>query len=500
MGKSLTGGRERPSGWAKLAAFMTAALLGGCIGSDGTQPAASGSPNLLIVIPDQWRGQALGFLNEDPVVTPNLDALAQQGLVFPQAVVNYPVCSPSRAMLMTGQYPHANGVLGNANSETAPFGYELTRAHRTWSDVLAEQGYSLGYIGKWHLDSPHEPYVESYNNTAEFAWNEWTPPERRHGFDFWYAYGTYDRHLRPMYWETDAPRDQAIHVDEWGPEHEADVAIRYLRNEGGEYRDPDRPFGLVVAMNPPHMPYDHLPDRYLEPYAGQSHRDLLVRANVDLESDAPMAELARNHTKNYFAMMTGVDEQLGRILAALDREGLSDNTIVIFTSDHGNCLGAHGEVSKNNHYEESMRVPFLIRWPGRIPAGQDDLLLSTPDVMPTVLELTGFADQIPETVEGESRASLFLTGDGPRPTSQLYIWVPPGQPAWGRRGVRTHRYTLMISKMPGEAPATVLHDNLEDPHQLENIAPAKPDIVNRLVEDELNPWLKHTGDPWLESG
>jgi len=117
-------------------------------------------------------------------------------------------------------------------------------------------------------------------------------------------------------------------------------------------------------------------------------------------------------------------------------------------------------------------------------------------VFPTVLDLMGFADDIPKAVEGMSRASLFLGGEGERPTSQLYIWVPPGEPSWGRRGVRTYRYTLMISKMPDAPIETVLHDNLEDPHQLENIAADHPDIVARLVEEELNPWLERTGDPW----
>ena len=297
-----------------------------CLGSACTEepaenePFAREHPNLVIVLPDQMRGQALGFMNEDPVVTPNLDRLASEGVVLAQAVVNYPVCSPMRAMFMTGRYPHSNGVVGNCKSVTAPFGYELRQADRTWSDVLADKGYSLGYIGKWHLDAPHEPYVESSNNTAEMAWNEWCPPERRHGFDSWYAYGTYDQHTRPMYWAADTPRDEAFYVDQWGPEHEADRAIAYIQNEGGDFRDADQPFALVVAMNPPHMPYDLVPEKYVAYYGGKTYRDLLVRPNVDVDGDSPMSELARTQTKNYFAMVTGVDEQFGRILEALEEE------------------------------------------------------------------------------------------------------------------------------------------------------------------------------------
>jgi arylsulfatase A-like enzyme len=462
-------------------------------------PPAAKPPNLLIVLPDQMRGQALGFLGEDPVLTPRLDTFAEQGLVLTEAISNYPVCSPYRAMLMTGKYPHANGVLSNCNSRSAPFGCELREEDRCWMDVLDDAGFSLGYIGKWHLDAPYRPFVESYNNRENFAWNEWCPPHRRHGFDFWYAYGTFDRHDAPEYWTTDAPRDRRVVVQQWGPVHEADMALRYLRNEEGRYRDPDAPFALVVAMNPPHMPYHLVPDEYVERYGEKTWRELINRDNVDLEGDTSGAKLAKKQIRNYLAMVTGVDEQFGRILDGLDEFDLAEDTIVLFTSDHGNCLGSHDEVSKNNHFEESMRVPFLIRWPGRIPARHDDLLLSTPDIYPTLLDLMGLADEIPEEVQGTSHATLFRTGEGDRPTSALYIKVSMGEPSHGRRGVRTHRYTLMIERSEGAPDRTLLHDNLLDPFQLRNVAGDHPEVVEKLIAEELLPWLRRTGDPWIDS-
>ena len=252
-------------------------------------------------------------------------------------------------------------------------------------------------------------------------------------------------------------------------------------------------------MNPPHMPYQLVPEKYVERYAGKTAEDLINRENVNLDADTSGSRLARKQIKNYFAMVTGVDEQFGRIVAALDEAGLADDTIVVFTSDHGNCLGCHEQVSKNVHYEESMRVPFLIRWPGRIRARRDDLLLSTPDIYPTLLDLIGLGNRIPAEVEGVSHAKRLLTGDGPRPTSQWYMWVPYGQPAWGRRGVRTQGHTLMIGKAEGKPREIVLHDNVADPFQLENIAEKHPEIVTRLVEKELNRWLEKSGDPWLGS-
>jgi arylsulfatase A-like enzyme len=456
-------------------------------------------PNLLFVFPDQMRGQALGFLGEDPVITPNLDRFAGEGVAFTQAVSNYPVCSPYRAMMLTGLYPHSNGVLANCNTNGAEHGYEMGRDATCWSDVLHESGYSLGYIGKWHLDSPRKPYVDTANNTTEFAWNEWTPPERRHGFDFWYAYGTYDNHDHPEYWTTDAPRSERTKVDQWGPEHEADMAVRFIHNEGGEYRDPAKPWALVVSMNPPHMPYERVPARYLEMYGDATPEDLINRANVNLGEDTAGAQLARRQIRNYFAQITGVDDQFGRILDALREGGLEEDTIVVFTSDHGNCLGCHEEVSKNVHYEESMRVPFLIRWTGTIRPRRDDLLLSTPDIHPTLLDLMGLAADIPEAVQGTSRARLLLEGEGPRPTSQLYIKIPYGEPALGSRGVRTHRYTLSVEKTAGGDKNLILHDNVEDPFQLKNIADENPELVENLMETELIPWLVETRDPWLGS-
>lgn len=464
-----------------------------------TSRSVKSSPNLVFVFPDQMRGQAMGFLKDDPVITPNLDRFATQGVVFTHAVSNYPVCSPYRAMLFTGKYPHSNKVLANCNSNGAKHGYELQESDRCFSDVLKTAGYSLGYIGKWHLDSPYKPYVDTSNNSEKFAWNEWCPPHRRHGFDFWYAYGTYDHHFEPQYWTTHSIRDKRVKVKQWSPEHEADQAISYIKNKDKKFRDPDKPFALFVSMNPPHTPYSYVPKKYLEYYKDKTPEQLIVRPSVNLKEKTKCAEMARKQIKNYFAQITGVDEQFGRILKAIEEQGIRNNTIVVFTSDHGNCLGCHEKVTKNVHYEESMRVPFILRYPKRIPPKRDDLLISTPDIFPTLLHLMGHGALIPNGVEGENHGELLLTGKGERPASQLYLWIPYGEPAYGRRGVRTHGHTLMISKKKGKPETKMLHDNIKDPYQLKNIADSRPDIVKELYEKELIPWLKKTRDPWLES-
>lgn len=481
---------------------MSHIVVAGSLIAGGTGKAADISkqhPNLVIVFPDQMRGQALGFLNEDPVVTPHLDRFAKESLVLPQAVSNYPVCSPFRAMLMTGKYPQANGVIANCTSRTEPYGVELKETDRCWSDVLKDKGYSLGYIGKWHLDSPHKPYIDCQNNHGEIKWNEWCPPRRRHGFDYWHAYGTYDYHMNPMYWDTNAKRDDFHFVKQWGPEHEADQAIKYIENKDSAFRDPKKPFALVVAMNPPHTPYTQFPKKYLAPYADKTNKELLVRPNVDTSGRTKMSQLALEQTRNYFANITGVDEQFGRILRALDEAGLKDNTIVLFTSDHGNCVGAHGCATKNVPFEESMRIPFLIRWPGKINPRQDNLLISVPDIYPTLLDMMGFQDSIPAQARGTSYARNFLLGAGPEPGSQLYVKIPYNNPARGTRGVRTLTYKLVLTVKKDGTMERILYDLKRDPYEMTNEALGHPDVVEKLIKTELIPWLKRTNDPWIKN-
>ena len=211
-----------------------------------------------------------------------------------------------------------------------------------------------------------------------------------------------------------------------------------------------------------------------------------------------MGKYYRKNIRLYFAMITGVDEQFGRIINTLEEQGLAENTIVVFTSDHGNCLGIHNEISKNNHYEESMRVPFMIRFPGKIPARRDDFLLSVPDIYPTLLELMGLKHHIPDQVEGKSYAQWFQNSRGDQPASQLYMWCPVGKPEWGRRGLRTHRYTLMISKMPDKPEEIVLHNNVDDYWQLRNIANQQPQLVKKMT-GKLKDLLRKNRDPWLKS-
>ncbi len=453
-------------------------------------------PNLVFVFPDEYRPQAVGVANEDPVITPNLDAFAGESLVFTDAISNRPVCSPYRAMLFSGKYPHANGVLGNVNSSTVQYENFLREDERCFSDVLHEAGYAQGYIGKLHLDPPNEEayYTEGPRGDGR-VWDSYTPPgPRRHGFDFWHSYGCCDWHNQPHYWHGDARIDQRLEVHEWSTKHETDVAVDYIENSTG-WRDPDKPFSLFVAFNPPHMPFDQVPAEYVERYGDATHEELLTRPNVAADE---RGDRARRDVKNYFAMVTGVDEHFGRILQALDDQGLKENTIVVFTSDHGEMMGSHGLMGKSVWYEESMKVPLMVRWPGHIGVGTDDLLIGTADLTSTLLSLIGHKDVIPDAMQGNDYAAGLLCEEIDRPSSALYLETNPGWPEGGRRGVRTHRYTYVVERSREGDECEILHDNQEDPYQLANVAEDQSGVVSDL-KGEMEGWLRKTGDPWIEN-
>ena len=480
--------------WLASASALAAGSLLARKGS--AQPATASSsrksPNLVFFFPDQMRRQAMGFVGEDPVLTPHIDRFAREGIYLPHATSTFPVCSPWRGMMMTGRFPHATGIINNANS-TRPQVY-LRREERCITDVLHDAGYHIGYIGKWHLSHPYAPYIPQDQRENDVKWDEFTPKEDRHHIDFWYGYNAYDNHLQPRYWDNDAKRDGYHTVDQWSPEHETDLAIRYLENRNGAMRDPAKPFALWLSVNPPHPPYEKIPAKLRERYKGLSWRDLLKRDNVRFEG---MGERSRDAVLDYFAAVSGVDEQFGRLLATLDQLNLTEDTIVVFTSDHGDMMGSQGLMSKPYPYEEAFGIPMIIRWPGRIAAGRtDDLLLGTPDLMPTLLSLMGEKAHIPRQVQGMDYADILLGRTGvARPDSAFYLDSTDG----GHRGIRTHRHTFAIGHGVNGEPRMRLYDNQADRYQLNNLASSSPKLAAEFSQATQD-WLDRIGDPWQAGG
>ncbi len=464
-----------------------------------------GPPNLVVFFPDQFRAHALGLMNDDPVITPNLDRLAQDGVIFTNAVANYPLCSPTRAMFMTGKYPFQTGIINNCVTRDNETDYqknlELKTKEICWSDILKSKGYHLGYIGKWHLEKPKKPFIDCLNNKEKEGnkWNEWTPFDRRHGFDYWYAYNTYDYHMKPLYWSSDAGRNHFHYANQWSPIVEADKAIQYIENRNGSLRDPLSPFALVVAMNPPHDDgvgaYREYPKKYEKFYEGKTYRELANRPNIRL-ANGDSSEFAKQNIKDYFTMVTGVDEQIGRVLKTLKKQGLEENTIVLVLSDHGDLMGSHDLRDKNMPYEEAMRIPLILKWPKKLKPDKSDLMLSVPDVYPTLMGLMGFEDAIPKDVSGKNYTNHLFGREQKTPSSQLYLSVGT-DPQTGMRGLRTKRYTMVVNNdsINQKLDDLVLYDRLKDPYQLENIAYQNPQLMDSL-KTVLSGLLTKTNDPF----
>ena len=419
--------------------------------------------NLLYVFADQWRYHAFGFSKEDSVATPNMDAFASSSLFCSQAVSTYPLCSPHRAALITGKHPLNLGFWTNCKIGLRDH-IHLESNETTISDVLHDNGYYNGYIGKWHLDSAEMNYSQSPKSGAA-NWDAFTPKgERRHNIDYWYSYGAYDNHTKPHYWQDS---DDMVVVDKWSPEHETDKAIEFF-----EARPKDKPFSLFISWNPPHPPYDKVPQRLLDMYPEES---IVFRENVPQE----MRENSDYTLKwrEYYAAVTGLDEQFKRLIDYLKENNLYDNTIVVLSADHGDCMGSHGLYGKNIYYEESVRIPLVIHDPDT-KCGIYDGILTSEDHMPTILDMLGIA--IPESVEGKSHLAAINGGERVRLYSE-HLMIP-GMPelvnpflekgfdnrAFGWRAIRDERYTYVVDNgvIPGEEQKRFIFDNQEDPYQM----------------------------------
>jgi len=414
-------------------------------------------PNLLLVFADQMRAEAMGCMGNAQVHTPHLDRLAAQGALFTNAIANHPLCTPSRASLLTGRYP--------LSCRTVTNDLQMPTDQVTFAHVLGRAGYRCGYVGKWHLDG--------------WPRNQFTPPgPRRQGFDdYWAVHNCTHDYFHPHYYLNDDPN--LVEVPGYEPEVQTDLAIGCLE------RWKDEPFCLVVSWGPPHNPYEMVPERYRKQYDPEA---LVLRPNCGQDAN-------RRNVADYYAAVTALDENLGRLLAALDRLGIAGRTLVVFTSDHGDLLWSHHLTDKQAPWEEAIHIPLVMRLPGTIPAGRkSEELIGIADLAPTMLGLLGA--RVPREMEGLdfTWAALGQAGSGHTsvpimdlvPTDNALRWnIHP----W--RGVRTRRYTY--ARRQGQP--WVLYDNREDPYQLKNLAEeASAAPLRREMEGELQSWLERLGD------
>ena len=422
------------------------------------------SPNVIFVFADQWRAQEVGYAGNAQVKTPNLDKLAGEAVIFRNAISNIPVSSPARASLMTGQYPLTHGVFYNDK----PLATDATCI----AEVYKENGYHTGYIGKWHI-----------NGGGIERRNEPVPKERRQGFDFWKVH------------ECTHDYNNSVYFDEENVEHkwegydaiaQTEEAIDYIK----EHKD--NPFVLFLSWGPPHEPYGTAPERFKQLYRDV---DIKLRPNVPDSMKAATTEWLRG----YYAHIAALDYCIGELQAAIREAGIEENTIFVFTSDHGDMLGSHGLEKKQKPWEESIAVPFLLKYPKKLKAGEMKKVFSFPDIMPTLLGLSNL--EIPETVEGVDYSGELL-GTENLEIDGAYITCPVPFHQWsykngGReyRGIRTERYTY-VKDLNGP---WLLYDNLNDPYQMNNLCnDPQYATLQADLEKKLHKLLRQRGDEFLE--
>ncbi len=432
----------------RLLIFLLIALHVGCSSKKETPP------NVVFILTDQWRASALGYSGNKDVLTPHLDEFARSAVNFKNTVTVVPVCTPYRAALLTGKYPTTTGMFIND--------IYLPEQELTMAEIYQDAGYNTGYIGKWHLDGHGR--------------HKFVAPERRQGFSYWKGSECDHNHIHEHYYHNADTTKQ--HWDGYSTFAIVDDARQYIR-ESAKSTDP---FLLFVSLSTPHFPHKTALEEYLALYDTAT---LQLPANVPPE----MKSWAMNEIIGYYAHCTATDKAIGDLIREMKDSGIYENTIIVFTSDHGEMMGSHGyrPYMKHQPYLESANVPFLISYPA---AGIDkgltaDAPITTPDILPTLLSLSGI--DIPPGIEGYDLASLVKDPNSIPDRTALFMDLCPTDIAFHDdefRAIKTADYTYV--KNP-EGPSLLFHDR-EDSLQMNNLIgnPVYADVQNKLDEQLMN--------------
>ncbi len=413
--------------WFTSTVLLPAGLMALCplmaLAAETQENDSRKKPNILFLLTDQHRWDCIGAYGARDVHTPHLDRLAREGIRFNRLYAAQPVCSPNRAAIITGTYPHTNGVVENK--------VPLPKSSIALPEMLAPKGYDCGYFGKWHLG-------------------------RRDAFETFPEYPNDGRGNNHYFGKGDEKR--------YGIDVITDDALAFMKKKR------DQPFYIYVSYYPPHPPYS-VPQEYEERYA----------------------DVASRHERVYMAMCTKVDEQFGRLIDALEEIGKADDTLVIFTSEHGHNFDRRW----NNHdkrlcYDTSARIPLLMRMPGVIPSEQvTDGLISSVDLLPTMLTLIGHP--IPGHVQGQDLSGL---ARGRRDRGRDYAFIEntpyPYNPDKGReRCVMNEEWKLILSTHRDPELIAYHHDPEENTNRYREMADSP--LVARLIE-QLARWAERTND------
>ncbi len=399
-------------------------------------------PNIVFLFSDQQRYDTLKCYGNDWIQTPSINQLAEQSFVFRNAYVAQPVCTPARSTIMTGLYPHAAGPIVNK--------IPLPKDVKTIAEMISEE-YYCGYFGKWHLGDDLE---------AQHGFDEWISTEDTHRDAYTrrelrYKRSSYHHHLLANGFKPDRPDDDDIGTFSASMRYSLPEEFQmasYLGDRAAKFieRNKDRPFMLFVSTFEPHSPYDgpfkdiynpeELPTgpTFLKhpegaSFVNRTRADYFLsflegadqtEDNYMMEYAAPLEDVTteigwRTLRAHYMANITTVDGMVRRVADALESAGIADNTVVVFTSEHGDMMGDHGMLEKRSFYEEASRVPLLMRVPW---LSQDqtnvDGYVSHIDLVPTLLDLIG--DPVPDHLQGKSLISV-MKGDQTLDGNEVFI-------------------------------------------------------------------------------
>lgn len=421
---------------------------------------AQKKPNIIYILTDQWRTSAFGYAGNTQVKTPNIDQFSKEAVNFSNCVSVCPKCTPYRASLMTGKYPTTTGMFMND--------LYLPDDELCMAEMYKAAGYTTAYYGKWHLDGHGR-----FNNVA---------PERRQGFDYWKASECSHDYNKMLYFENDDPNVK--YWNQYSPFAIVEDAGQYLEKVSKS----NQPFLLFLSIETPHFSKHQAPAAYQAMY---NPADLLLSPNVTEEKFPDL----RKELQGYYAHCTATDKAIGDLLTKIKSLGLYDNSVIIFTADHGEMMGSHGVRPREKQlaWDEAAKVPFLIRYPGiGNNAGKQTLTpLNTPDILPTMLSLTKI--KIPGSIEGEDLSSVVKNPSRNKEGAALYMCVyPVAITKFSEyRAIKTNRYTYV--KTPGKA--IMLFDNINDPYEMNNLLdkPAYKDLQDKM-EVLLANKLKSIGD------
>ena len=378
-------------------------------------------PNLIVFLPDQQRADTIACYGAGKVRSPNLGKLASQSVIFERAYVTHPVCSPSRSSLLTGMWPHVTGVTKNS--------VPLRSQFRALPQLLEKSDHQTAYLGKWHLGDEAIPQrgfqtwvsTENVSEYSRFLIEKGLTGDKPDG-----SFSTLALSELPL--ELSKPRFLEKHACEFIEKHHRDPFIMFVA-----FAEPHSPYNgplndehalseVDLELTATAPPSDNIPLRYRLMREWQQAEATLDRTRCrDLYFFGITPDEYRSIKQKYLGLVTLVDRSIGSILSCLERVGLTDDTIIVHTSDHGDMMGAHHLFAKEVMFEESVRVPYLIRLPGQRQSRIIPQAVSHIDFVPTLLDLLG--QPKPDQCAGKSRVRL-MHGETEPPENVFIEWAP----------------------------------------------------------------------------